>query len=942
MEKNLREKLDLINGNRDRGPAALRIASELTYLDILSKYDRRVDEGLMDRAAGTVCRAIEERGAVTPDVTAEAEVILAPLSAVAKDYSEIFCAHAHIDFNYRWGFNETAALTLDTFRTVLDFMKEYPSFTFAQSQASLYRIVELFRPSMLVEIRERIKSGQWEVTASEWVEPDKNLPSGESLTRQILEARKYLIPLLGLRGSDFDLCFEPDTFGHSAYVPEILADAGIKYMYHCRGYEKELYRYVAPSGRSTINLCEYDWYSVSVSPEKFETVADFCGKTGMKTHLCVYGVGDHGGGPSRRDIERIAEYASWPLTPSIRFGKIRDFFAEAEKISGSLPEVKHELNCLYTGCYSSQSRIKAANRTAEARMFEAESLSAMNRVFGGEGGSPDMYGEAWRNILSLHFHDIITGTCRLESREYAMKQFDTAMAYIGTGASASMRAISDMTDTSPIQTWGDAGGTSEGAGAGFAQNESHGYLLPSAERGSGSTRIFTVFNPTSRDRAETASVQVWDYGYDTSLCEVSDGSGEPLPFSLSGPRESFWGHRFITLEVFFEVPAFGYTTVVLRRRRPEGHLTAPHEGNDSFTESPDSDRVLDNGLLRAVFDGGDMTLKSFSVKGEELSAGGGYFRLVSETPPSHGRTAWLEGQSTDKKDLNRTCPVRFGGISRSGLSDELRYSIAFGRSKLDVKVRLGLHSRTLEYTVTADWDEKPEKGASVPRLEFVIPAAYTTSGRAVTDVPMGRLSRADAGYDLPCQSYIVPLNRNEDGECLALMSGGNYGFRSNRGETKVTLIRGTYDPDPYPERGIHVFRIGVAAAGVRGELAPALSSDFRHPLPAVSATRHGGSLPLRASALKVTGAEVSAFKISEDGEGVAVRLHGNGAAAPDVTDSGKQTAGLSFYPGAGKVSAVFTDSTESLQTGAPECEGGDIKAEIGRFSCETLVIKTGQ
>ena len=155
MERTLSEKLKYINENRERGRFALRIASELSYLAALAKYDSRVDRDLLGAAAEHICRALDCSGAVTRADAEAAEDMLAPLCPVAKDYTEIFTAHAHIDMNWMWGYNETAALTVDTVRTVLGFMRDYPGFTFAQSQASVYEIIERFAPSLLPEIRER-------------------------------------------------------------------------------------------------------------------------------------------------------------------------------------------------------------------------------------------------------------------------------------------------------------------------------------------------------------------------------------------------------------------------------------------------------------------------------------------------------------------------------------------------------------------------------------------------------------------------------------------------------------------------------------------------------------------------------------------------------------------------------------------------------------------
>ena len=126
----------------------------------------------------------------------------------AKALTVLLIAHAHIDMNWMWGFNETVSLTVSTFETMLKLMEEYPQFKFSQSQASVYRIVEEYAPYLLPEIRQRIKEGRWEVTASTWVENDKNMSSAESMSRHLLYTRNYLSELLDIDKESLNIDFE--------------------------------------------------------------------------------------------------------------------------------------------------------------------------------------------------------------------------------------------------------------------------------------------------------------------------------------------------------------------------------------------------------------------------------------------------------------------------------------------------------------------------------------------------------------------------------------------------------------------------------------------------------------------------------------------------------------------------------------------------------------
>ena len=314
-----------------------------------------------------------------PSQLVKTENMLMPLSEEAKKFNMICAGHAHIDMNWMWGWNETVMVALDTFRTVLDLMDEYPDFTFSQSQASVYKILEDYAPEMLEEVKKRVKEGRWEVTASTWVEADKNMPNGESMARHILYTKRYLSRLLDIDPKVLNLDFEPDTFGHSQNVPEILHGGGIRYYYHCRGYEGPLlYKWLAPSGNYITVYREPLWYIAAISPDMVLYVPKFCTRHNMDTMLKVYGVGDHGGGPTRRDLERIKDMNTWPVFPRIRFGTFAEFYRLVDKVSHELPEIKGERNFVFTGCYTSQSRIKMANRVSEAALNEAEMFNTLS------------------------------------------------------------------------------------------------------------------------------------------------------------------------------------------------------------------------------------------------------------------------------------------------------------------------------------------------------------------------------------------------------------------------------------------------------------------------------------------------------------------------------------------------------------------------------------
>ena len=231
---------------------------------------------------------------------------------------------------------------------------------------------------MLEEIRQYVKEGRWEVSASTWVEADKNMTSAESMARHLLYTRTYLSRLLDIPVDSIRVDFEPDTFGHSENVPEILANAGVEYYYHCRGsLDPRLMWWKAPSGARVLSYKDDEWYNVLVDHRFASGMLGACREMGVDSMLKVYGVGDHGGGPTRRDLDMIQDMQTWPVYPTMIFSTYHAFFDDIKARYGDQLAVREgEMNPAFTGCYTSQSRIKQANRVGEATLHEAELFAA--------------------------------------------------------------------------------------------------------------------------------------------------------------------------------------------------------------------------------------------------------------------------------------------------------------------------------------------------------------------------------------------------------------------------------------------------------------------------------------------------------------------------------------------------------------------------------------
>ena len=858
---------------QDRALSQIQFAAGLSALRG-GKYDK-----LVESAEDFLLNRWEKEKTVTPDAARQAEAMLLPLSEDAKSFTLHCVSHAHIDMNWMWRFDETVTVALDTFRTMLDLLAEYPQFTFSQSQASVYRIVEEYGPAgMLDSIRKYVQEGRWEVTASTWVEADKNTPSGESMARHLLYTKRYLHRLLGLAPDAVRLDFEPDTFGHSANVPEILAEAGVEYYYHCRGsLDPHLCWWEAPSGKRMLSLCDPVGYNCVVEPDFAVSMLASCRDLGVDTLLKVYGVGDHGGGPSRRDIERLLDMQSWPVYPTILFSTYHAFFDEFKRKYGdSLPVRQTEMNAIFTGCYTTQTRIKTANRVGEATLQEAELFGTL----AASSGFPyplERLETAWQKVLFNQFHDILTGSGTVDTREYAMGQFQQAMGAANTEKANALRALSAATDTSRYQTEEDSLLTrSEGAGVGSGVA---GFKVTQVGRNRGSLRIFQVFNPSPYDREGLAEITVWDWpASQVPLMEFRDEEDNILPHQrLTNGNEGYWGHEFVTVVVPVKVPAGGYATYTLRESAD--HLIPPvgHEPGEWQKIEVPHRYVLENDRIRVAFDTQQGSIISFFDKdtGKERLRPGcrGGFRVIEEDT-DRGMTSWRVGRYMNIRELDS---VHIQPVYRPGepLIQSISIRAAFGRSTLHAVFSVEKGSPLLHIAAECDWYEKGMPGVSIPQLNFALPLEGEHD-RYLYDIPSGTLARPAVDMDQPGNSFIATLpGRGEP--AFLLTCDCRYGFRGFDNTLSVALIRGSYELDPNPEYGMNRFQLAAGPAGNAPADLVRLAFDRWHPFSVLSATAHPGTRPLHASLCRLEGGDVilQAVKMAEDGSRTAVvRLYG--------------------------------------------------------------------
>lgn len=321
---------------------------------------------------------------------------------------------AHLDPVWQWDWDEGAAEALSTFRCAADFCEEYDGFVFNHNEALLYQYVEKYDPELFCRIGALIKAGKWFVMGGWYLQPDCNLPSGESIIAQIEIGLKYFKEKFNVSPK---IALNIDSFGHSKGLVQILKKCGYEGYLFMRPMDGQI---ELPENefvwqgydQSEIVAMRYPtWYNTSLG-ESVGRINDLItGSSANKENLLIlWGMGNHGGGPSKQDIEAIDEYAKSMQEKGIHIvhSNVQSYFETINK--SGLPVYDLPLYHSMPGCYSSMARVKREHRELENDLFLVKSICSYASITSGFKYPKDKISEAILDLCFSEFHDLLPGT----------------------------------------------------------------------------------------------------------------------------------------------------------------------------------------------------------------------------------------------------------------------------------------------------------------------------------------------------------------------------------------------------------------------------------------------------------------------------------------------------------------------------------------------------
>lgn len=340
------------------------------------------------------------------------------LHARAGAHHVIAVGHAHIDSAWLWPIRETKRKCLRTFASALRLMDDYPEYHFSCSQAVQYHWIEQSQPELFERIRSKVTAGQWHPVGGMWVEPDMNLPSGESIVRQLVTGQRYFETRFGRRSS---VVWIPDVFGYPASLPQVFAHGGCtRFVTQKLSWNKQnvfphstFWWEGIDGSRVLTHFPPVDTYNAELTAAEVRYA-----ETNFKDHgwsdwsLMPFGHGNGGGGPTREMLERGRRMADLDGVSTVTVGTPEQFFDAVEAEAAHLPAVPLWAGELYfemhRGTLTSQAATKAGNRLCERLLREAE-------LWWATAGGPSEelaveLDELWKDVLLQQFHDIIPGS----------------------------------------------------------------------------------------------------------------------------------------------------------------------------------------------------------------------------------------------------------------------------------------------------------------------------------------------------------------------------------------------------------------------------------------------------------------------------------------------------------------------------------------------------
>ncbi len=663
--------------------------------------------------------------------------------------------NSHLDPVWMWDWEEGLGESISTFHQAELFCREF-DFIFNHNESVLYEFIEEHDPELFSRIREQVKAGKWHIMGGWYLQPDCNMPSGEAFVRQIGLGRKYFADKFGARPTT---AINFDSFGHSVGLVQILRKCGYDSYICCRPNPEMMdlprdFWWVGKDGSrvKVTRTTDENLYCTAFGTAKKEIIRKASHYADGEVGVALWGVGNHGGLPSRKDLQDVTELIADSEYPIIH-STPEQYFAELEpktEFTGSMQP------CLI-GCYTAMQSIKQKHIELENKLFTTEKLCSYASLNGLYSKNDSAFLEAEKALASLEFHDIYAGTCAADGEKSSLRKADYALELLQKEHNKAFFAICGKHEKAEI----------------------------------GEFPVF-IFNaqPYARETVcETEYLMPIPLTSDTEQYTVSVyQNGKKIPSQCIKELSNIHYDRRKRIAYRCELPAMGEARVDFRVEVEPKRFLAPTTGDEIvFSDSIKTIRISrKTGLMESYVVGGKELLSGGAFQPVMLEDNadpwGWYMERIGENPVDF---VLCDGSTGPFEKLTNVNIIEDGDI----LTEVESF---FWQSSSFVRISYKMY-KDLPYTdikVDVFWNEQQKV------LKLKVPAAF--NGQFIGQIPFGTDEFAKDGKEINAHRFVGM----QDGEnVLTLYNNCTYGFCAEGNDLYATLLRGAaYCAHPIEDR----------------------------------------------------------------------------------------------------------------------------------------------
>jgi alpha-mannosidase len=767
--------------------------------------------------------------------------------------------NAHLDPVWLWDWEEGAGEALSTFRSAVSLCEEFPDFVFNHNEAVLYRWVEEYEPALFKKIQRLVREKRWHILGGWFLQPDCNMPSGESFVRQILAGKRYFREKFGV---DIRTASNLDPFGHSRGLVQILAKSGHDSYIFCRPGRSDCplpgddFIWVGLDGSEVTASLVSAHYNSAGGGAKKKVLEWIAAHPDRELSLLLWGVGDHGGGAYRTDLLELRQLMSERKDFAIRHSHPEAYFRDLGKKRASLPKHARDLNPWAVGCYTSMVRIKQKHRLLENDLFLAEKMASAASYQGLMKYPREEFREAHYDLAFSQFHDILPGSAIQPAEESSVRRLDHGLEILSRIKARAFFALADSEEPPapgeiPVFVYNPHPFKVKGSVSCEFQpyeiNWSGGYQFPqiySDERPLPSQPEKEASNLNVEWRKKVVfAAELEPARINRFVCRLERQPHKPVP-QLKEERGCL---HFRTNEL--EVSINTRTGLIDRYRV---------HGRDFLAEGAFAPLIINDSA-----DPWGMTVKRF----RDLA---GRFELASSE----------EGSRISGITAHPAASVRI--IEDGAVRAVVEAVLTYGRSVLFQRYMLPRKGTEIEVEIRLHWCEKDKM------LKLSIPTLFSKA-RYVGQTAYGVADLPADGNEAVAQKWVSAVSA-EDGAALTVINDCIYGSDFLGGELRLSLLRSAaYSADPVPsgpmvaqdryvpriDQGERIFRFWLNG----GDLSSRLTAVDREALArnekpfVLSFFPAGrGKKPQPFIQLSDEAVEIATVKKAEDGGNLIIRL----------------------------------------------------------------------